>query len=171
MKSIIARGLRRTATALNTLAEHLEPAKERLEAAQEAAQAAIERARTATVETVEKVRQEARNRLSDRPAQPSNIGETAKEVAAHVVAFAEGFLVGWLLIQMGFWAYLVGTPLYLWLVFRGNGVPHAMWILKMTDALIRAGWWVVLAVALTVTLPVAALFSLFNRTSVEVNHA
>ena len=171
MKSIIARGLRRAATTLNTLAERLEPAKERLEAAREAAQAAISRAKGAALETVTEMRQEARNRLSDRPTQPSKIGETAKEVAAHVVAFAEGFLVGWLLVKLGFWACMVGTPLYLWIVFRGNGVPHAMWIRKMTDTLIRTGWCVALMIVLTVTLPVAALVSLFNRPYMEVNHA
>lgn len=165
MKSIIARGLRRAATTLNNVAERLEPAKERLEAAQEAVEAAIKRARTATVETIAEIRSEARTQQFER------VGETAKEVAAHVVAFAEGFLVGWALVQIGFWAYLIGTPLYLWFVFRKNGVPNSIRILKMTDALIRAGWWVVLMIMLAITLPVAALVSLFNRPSLEVNHA
>lgn len=60
MKSFLARTLRRAATALNDVAERLEPSKERIQAAQEAAQAAIDRARRATVDTVSEIRSEAR---------------------------------------------------------------------------------------------------------------
>jgi len=93
MKSILARGLRRAATALNNVAERLEPSKERIQAAQEAAQAAIDRARRATVETIAEIRSEAQETAQRGQEYAATSPVKAKLYVALVFSWAvlEGF--------------------------------------------------------------------------------
>lgn len=98
MKSILARGLRRAATALNNAAERLEPSKERIQAAQEAAQAAIDRARRATVETIAEIRAEAQETAQRGQEYAATSTLKARVYVALVFSWAvlEGF--AWMML-------------------------------------------------------------------------
>lgn len=93
MKAYLARTLRRAATALNNVAERLEPSKGRIQAAQEAAQAAIDRARRATVETIAEIRSDAQETAQRGQEYAATSTLKAKLYVALVFSWAvlEGF--------------------------------------------------------------------------------
>lgn len=95
MKAYLARTLRRAATALNNVAERLEPSKERIQAAQEAAQAAIDRARRATVETVAEIRSEAQETAQRGQTYAETSGGRAMTYMFIVFAWAVVECMAW----------------------------------------------------------------------------